>query len=114
MDYTAGKFWLDVAQLAGTIVIGGYLWVVGRTRYNAQQHREHERAVDARLDNVELAQATTTERLRHLPDPAAQSAAVSRAHQRIDDLSDKTARIEGEMNGIESSLSRVNDHLLSR
>ena len=111
-DYSAAKFWLDAAQLLGTIAIGIYLWVVGRTRYNAEQHRAHEVAVDRRLDGNEERITRVEEIVKSLPDSSAQSAALSRVHKRIDEVTRKTSRMEGELSGVKSSLGRVNDHLL--
>ena len=108
------KFGIELLKLAATAVVAVYIGILGRTRYNADQHRQHEKAVDKRLDVIEKDVTRHDERLRQLPEPGVQSSSVSRAHKRIDELSDRTSRIDGELSGVKSSLGRVNEYLLNR
>ena len=114
MDYEPWKFWLDVAQLLGTAGIAVYLWIVGRTRYNAQKLREHEEAVDTRLDSIEKEVGRLAEEVRHIPGSRAQSESLSRVHGRIDTLSERVAEMSGVVSGVRSALGRVNNYLLSQ
>ncbi len=114
MSYAAWEFWIGIAQLLGTAGIGVYLWVVGRTRYNAQKLREHEEAVDTRLDSIEKEVGRLAEEVRHIPGSRAQSESLSRVHGRIDTLSERVAEMSGVVSGVTSALGRVNEYLLNQ
>lgn len=49
IDYTAAKYWLDVAQLLGIIGVGVYTWWSNREKVTAKKFGDHER----RLTEVE-------------------------------------------------------------
>ena len=114
MNYAAWEFWIGIAQLVGTVLIALYLGLVSRSRHNAKQHRDHEIAVDKRLDAVEKEVARLHERMHHMPDSTSQSAGLGRAHSRIDALSERVSVMLGHLDGMKSSLGRVNEYLLNQ
>ena len=110
IDYVAAGFWLAVIQLVCTGLVGVYVAVVARTRWNARLIHAHEKAVDARLDEIENEIARLQVAAEHAPD----AESLRRIHQRIDTLTSDLAEKSGIIDGLKSSLGRVNDHLISR
>ena len=113
VDYTEGLFWLQAGHFAATAAIAAWVAIISRTRYNARQLRDHERAVDGRLDKIEQSVACIQERLDLQPDPAEQTKSIGRVHGRIDELSKDVHEMRGLMSGIRSSVGRISDHLLT-
>lgn len=110
-DYAAWRFWLDVLQLLGTALIGTYVWIVSRTRYNTKQLREHENAVDARLDEAEKHGVKMDGQIAALERRVDQ---IGRVHKRIDILAEEVHQTRGEFEGVKRSVDRVHEYLLHK
>lgn len=108
MDYEALTFWLALFQFLVTGGLAVWVGVIARTRLNAKRIREHEDAVDARLDNVERMLVRLEERTKHAPD----SESVGKLHARLDELSSTTAKLTGAVGAWKESLALVHEHLL--
>lgn len=108
MDYEALTFWLALFQFLVTGGLAVWVGVIARTRYNAKRIREHEDAVDARLDNVERLLARLEERTKQAPD----SASIGKLHARLDALGATTATLTGAVGAWKESLAMIHEHLL--
>lgn len=103
MDYSALQVWVDLVQLLTTGAVAVYVGVLARTRYNARRLREHEDAVDGRLDKAEQSLVRLDERLAHAAD----------VRVGVQQMTKEVSRLRGEIDGVKASLDRVNDYLLS-
>ena len=50
IDYTAWRFWFDIFQFFGTVVIGVYVWFATRKKRAEKMIRDIKSSLDARSD----------------------------------------------------------------
>lgn len=133
IDYTAWRFWFDVAQVAATVFIAGYVWWTNREKVNAKRFATLEKEVAERVTNTALT-AVNRERdrqcerhqertdkveedvtrvaleVRHLPshkDIAALSNHISGLHGSIE-------RFSGRLEGLGRAVDLINEFLISQ
>lgn len=130
-DYSAWKFWLDIAQLIGLLAIGLYTWWANREKVNAKRFKSLEdevrdRVTKTALDAIEKDREERCERhrdrtssiegemkklssdLSHLPTKGD----IGRVHSRMDDVAADMNKAIGELNGTRRQLDLVLESLL--
>ncbi len=89
LDYNAWKFWLDIAQLIGLIVIGLYTWWANREKVNSKRFKTLETKVGDRVTKVAL------------------DAIEKEREERCERHRERTGSIEGEMKGFKADLKHL-------
>ncbi len=109
-DVAFWRFIFDIAQLAFTIGIAIYVWILSKHKANAtkiavldEQHNAELNSVKNRLTEIE-----TT--IKHQPDRTQ----ISRIHKRLDELSETTHSVVGSMRGVTDSIAMITQALLTR
>ncbi len=98
MDYTAGKFWFDVAQWFITLGIGVYAWLTNRHRATRDEiSAARKEAADGRAEHDQRL-TRVEETIRHLPD----NEAIGKMYERIN-------ASHAELSAMRASLSAIND-----
>lgn len=100
IDYTAAKFWMDVAQIVATFAIGIYVWWTGRTRATYAAIREVDKKQSGRHDQLETRLDRHSDRLLVLEKDI--KALPTESH--ISDLYSKMNALNREMGELASQL----------
>lgn len=132
IDYTAWRFWVDMAQIAATVIVCIYVWWDKRQGKVAQRFAvleswksEHEPRVEALETAIEGMQdqclthqsqtgqldrgmIAVQAELRHLPGKKE----IDMLIRQISDLNEKMGRMDGRLTGINRAVDLMNQHLL--
>ncbi len=123
IDYTAMRFWFDVAQLTGTLAIGLYVWWDRRKKNNDKRFSDLEKKVvehSASLGDMiaasekketdcdrRLQRITQLERdVHHLPSREE----LSDLSNKIGSLTEKLGTLDGRLTGINRAVDLLNEH----
>lgn len=109
MNYDMLKFWFDVLQFAGTILIGVYVWLSNRHRVTAERITKLEDDVDRRLD-------THTDRLTALEVSAAAAPThddLKILHKRLTDMNGELQKLAGNSMQVSRTVELIHQHLLN-
>lgn len=132
-DYVAWKFWLDILQLIGLIVIGVYTWWANSNKATNKRFARLEAEVRSRvtsdaLDGLEKERQTNcglhrnrtssiekelqgiSGEIKHLP----KQEDVARVHARMDSVSNEMNQVVGELKATRRQLDLVLEELLRR
>jgi len=129
--YGSWRFWMDIVQFAGIMVIGVYQWWANKQRVTAKRFLSLEKEVAKRVHEKKMAETLAeknNECLRHLARTAHAEASVikleadlknapshrnlERIHARLDDLTGQMGTINGSLTGIRRSVELINEHLI--
>jgi hypothetical protein len=107
--YEALRFWLEVAQMLATGVLGLYVWISNKSRVNTERIERLENAIDARLD-------THVERLVKVESavrfgPSHQD--LTHIHQRMDETAAAMNSLAGEFRAVRGTLDLIHQYLLN-
>lgn len=108
LDWEALRLAFEVVQAVITIVLWLYVRGVNRHRATTEHIEQLATAMDARMDGHENRITRVEEKLRHAPGHEDLAA----VHGRINELSGAIRELTGVMNGVQRSLSRVEDVLI--
>lgn len=105
IDFTAAKFWFDVAQGFFTLAVAVYVWLANRRKAN-----------QAEIDNVNM-------RVRHAEDRVLKLEAIKaylpsneeigQIHSRVDQVGQGLKGMEGELKQINNTMQLIQQHLLA-
>jgi len=109
MDYTAWKFWLDVAQVLVTAAIGIYVWLGNRNRVTNERIQTLEDDVDERLDS----HGNRLTRIEAKQETAPSRADVGRIHARIDGVDKAVSSLDGKFERVANTLDLIHSYLLN-
>lgn len=131
-DYTAWRFWFDIAQLAGTLAIGIYVWWDRRKKANEGRIVALEQAVGGHSASLQIMNEAKAKResscekhqqrtidleskqtelqsdIRHLPSRQE----ISELSNRIGSLTENLGRLDGRLSGINRAVDLLNQHHL--
>lgn len=110
MDYEAWRFWVDLSQFVLTGALGIYLWLVNRTRVNAERIRQLEDDIDNRVDAID--QRVT--RLEATGEHAPTHDDLGKIHNRIDECTKGVSSLEGKFQKANETLNTIHEFLLNR
>ena len=117
MDYSAAKFWFDVAQFVLTGLIGIYVWNSNRQRATKtaidrveSQAKEDISMLDDRLDEHNDRLVSLERDMKHLPNIKD----IGGVHHRVDQVAQAVKGVEGEMKQINNTMQLINQHLLEK
>lgn len=108
LDLNWWKFVFDVIQLAFTVGIAIYVWILSKHKANANRINNLEQSHDDELDVIKnrLTKIETT--IAHMPDKAA----IGNTHKRLDDQARTLHKMEGELKGISDTSNMILNALL--
>jgi len=104
-DYTAWKFWLDVAQLLGIIGVGAYTWWTNRSKATQKKFK----GLEERISVVEFEGSSLKKAFKARP-PCLHHAEFD---LRLRGVQEGVSNIEGRMVGIGNSLDLIQTHLIA-
>lgn len=131
-DYTELRFWFDVAQLAGTLAIGIYVWWDRRKKANEKRFAALEQVVVSHSASLQLIDGVKEKResgcekhlqrtidlenkqveleadIRHLPSRQD----LSNLSDKISSLTEKLGTLDGRLTGINRAVDLLNQHHL--
>ena len=139
IDYTAWRFWYDVANSAATIIIALYVWWVTRkkgiekrfskieesiTSALARHRRDIDEVRDKRAEKIDLRCEQRTQRivslekesgamtlkLSHMPNHAD----IKELSGRIDKLHGSLSELNGRLSGINRAVDLINEFLINQ
>ena len=110
LDYTAARFWFDMAHTGVTVLIGVYVWWVNRKKAMEKRFSDMRSAFDARCE-VNLKRITSLEatgvdmraQLEHMP-----------KHSDIKELTSKISELNGRLSGINRAVDLINEFLIKQ
>ncbi|WP_241085749.1 DUF2730 family protein [Candidatus Vondammii sp. HM_W22] len=106
IDYSAWRFWYEIA-LGGVVVVNfAYTWVANRSKAN----RKAIEGVDERMTET----IRRTDRLEQRADNAPSHNDLAVLHDRITDLSGAVRELTGVLQAMRRSVDRVETYLLER
>lgn len=108
MNYEALKFYLELANLGLTCLVGIYVWITSRNRATNGRISKLETDVDDRLENLSARLIALEERAKHAPTHED----FKRVHERLDKLSEEVGELCGTVKALVRQLDLVNQHLL--
>lgn len=110
LDLAWWKFIADLVQLAVTVGVAIYVWILSKSKANAKRIDGLENATDSELDKVKnrLTRLETT--VAHMPDKQA----ISNTHKRLDDQAKTLHKMEGELKGISDTSQMILQALIKR
>jgi len=109
MDYDAGRFWFDVAQLILTSLIGVYVYFSNRHRVTNSRIGALEKDVDTRLDD----HANRITKMEATIDKAPTHDDLSKLYERLNSISGKLESVNGQVGGITRNVDLISQHLLN-
>lgn len=95
MDYTAARFWMDVLQSAGVILLGIYTWWVNREKVTSSRFT----ALETRLTKVEASGGCS----QH-----------AELDVRVRQVEVVVGRIDGRMEGVGNALDNIQNFLMEK
>ena len=131
-DYTAMRFWFDIAQLAGTMAIGIYVWWDRRKKTTEKRFVALEQTVTSHSTSLQLIDGAKERReadcgkhqqrtadlenkqvelesdIRHLPSRQE----LSDLSNKIGSLTENLGRLDGRLSGINRAVDLLNQHHL--
>ena len=126
MDYDGMRFWFDVAQLIGTLLIAVYVWWSNREKVTAGRFLKLEKEVAERITSEALdkrcathlertarAESTITQikaEVTHLPSHHD----LEQLSLRIGTLGGQMERLSGRLEGINRAVDLVNEFLINQ
>lgn len=117
MDYTAWRFWVDIAQTAGTIIIGVYVWMVNRKKAVEKRFAKIEEVFDKRcalrktqIEVLEKNGESLKMQLGHMPNHKD----IKQLYQRIDLLHGSLSELNGRLVGINRAVDLINEFLINQ
>jgi hypothetical protein len=124
-DYTVWRFWFDVAQLAGTMAIGGYVWWDRRKKATDKRFVALEETVNGHGVSItglaaarEKRDRDCDERLRRIADierdvhHLPSRAEIGKLSDQIGSLTEKLGTLDGRLSGINRAVDLLNQHHL--
>lgn len=105
INYSSANFWLDTAQVIGTIVVAIYVWLANRRMANQAE-------IDKLCELVRL----TEDRLLALESvktylPSNQE--IGEIHNRVDQVGQGLKNMEGQLTQINNTMQLIQRHLLA-
>jgi len=117
IDYTAWRFWIDIAQAAGTIIIGVYVWMVNRKKAVEKRFAKIEAVFDkrcatrkAQIETLEKNGASLKMQLEHMPNHQD----IKELYGRIDLLNGSLSELNGRLVGINRAVDLINEFLINQ
>ncbi len=109
INYEAWKFWIGVAQLLGTILIGIYVWWSNRNQVNNKRFRTLEESVATKISQ-EKAEAMIEQKLSDCHSHQKETRRIN------DELIQLTGRVNGlpsraELHGLNSNITELNSKI---
>ena len=98
-DYAAGRFWLDVGQVAGLVALGVYSWWTNRARVTNDRFKEHNDRLIKLEQSVE--NAPTSKQYNEL-------------RGCMGTLSGELKKTEGKLDGINRVVDLINEFLIKQ
>ncbi len=109
INYDAIRAWVDIVQIAGTVLIGIYVWITGRQRVTDQNLKTFKTKINSRLDGHGDRITRIESDVNHMPthhDMAALSGRIEALHGDVHEL-------VGTMTGLRRAVDLMNEHLLN-
>lgn len=98
-DYTAWKFWLDVAQWLVTLSLALFVWFDRGRRDNQGAIKE----LTQKMERIEHRVLKTEEQMLHIP-----------THDDIAQLRAQTAALESKLDGVGHTVDVIHDYLMNQ
>lgn len=109
-DLSFWKFVFDIAQLAITVGIAIYVWILSKHKVNATKIAKLEDAHNAELNSVKTRLTEVETTVKYLPNRTQ----ISRIHKRIDELSQGVHAMEGELKGVTDNTAMILQALIKK
>ena len=106
MDYSAARFWFDILQSLFMVGVSIYVWWSNKSKAT----RTAIDRVDARVSGHETRLLLIEQDIKHQPG----NAEIGEIHQRVDQVGQGLARLEGEMKQANLTLQLIQQHLLEK
>lgn len=132
-NYNAWRFWFDVVQLAGTVIIGAYVWWSNRVKVTAKRFEALEREVNLRASALTVRDAKKEQGARcaiHLARTAAAESAIVRIDSdmkhmptagdisalssQIGQFQKDLGELSGKLSGINRAVDLINEFLINQ
>lgn len=119
IDYEFWKFWIAVANFAGTVVLAAYIFLTSRSRVNTTRIDKLEAHTDNRIDKLEQhvqqhisdhdkRLERVEERNKHMPTHAD----FKQVHEKINRVSDGFSEVNGRLSGMDKNLTLIQEYLM--
>lgn len=115
-DYSQGKFWLDLLQLAGLVLLGLYTHITQRSKANAQAISSLDQEAQERLETVREHVTSIERRVDVLENRQAQAPThgdLAILHKRVTNATETMERLAGEFQATNRQLGLIHEHLLN-
>lgn len=116
MDYSQARFWFDILQTIGVLVLAVYTWLTNRHKANrdaiTQVDKNHKAAIEdihGHLHEINRKVDLQERDIRHLPNHED----ISRLHEKVNKVGESIKEVQGELKNINRTMALVNDHLLN-
>jgi len=111
-DYSALRFWFDVAQCFGTIGVAVYVWLSNRTQTNTHEIEKIRKDVAKTKDRVTKVETDMVHALSH-EDLGAVYERITDVSKDVTTVSNDVSVLSGKMDSIQGTLDIIQDHLLN-
>ena len=108
MDYEALNFWLDVLQMASTLVLAIWVWIATRHRVTTDRLDELEDHVQKQVGTHDIRLTRVEEQIAALPTHTD----IGGVFKRIDEIHGDLREIAGRIEGIDGAVKLMNKFLL--
>lgn len=106
IDYEAWRFWMGIAQLAATVLIGVYVWWSNREKVTNKRFRS--------LEDRQTASEADMKKLKERVDSRPPCMHHGDFDARLAEVKEGVSNINGRLVGIGNSLDLIQQHLISQ
>ncbi len=110
IDYTAWRFWFDFFQVAGTLGIAIYVWLINKHKATNSRIDRVEGEFDERLDKIADRVTVTELEIKHMPSRDD----INRLNSRIEELHGDLHEIAGGVTGLRRAVDLMNEFLINQ